>query len=721
MSGSTAPDNGELKFIAIDQRAYRYIRQFSIKSLYDACVELLTNCDDAYNRAGMVEHKAFYISYEASDGTISFTDNATGISGGAMSGCFLQAGAYSSTAETRGFFSRGAKDVSILGNVTFESIKDGLYSRCLLTSDAYGRMEVLDAEVTSDQRIALGIPENGTRVSIRLLEQFRIANYSEFCRNLSRLAVLRDIMSSNTNIVLFTASDSSGKFPAYIDSLMYEYPMGDLLLDMEFTVPGYPAATGRFVVNRSRKPIEQPLNDNQMEFAFLVKSNSSIHEVSTLQSRFRWHPYMNHLYGTLRCDYINELMYDIEKNGASIKNPMIIIDPSRGTGLNAQHPFTKALMNIPIKRLDLILQEMDSVISRSMVTIAEFSDIVKQLQLLGTDLFKEQQSSIQWKPNYKEQLIKTIQDDRQNFVSMERNFMPNLYEDDTDLNSARRRIRAERARVGPSDRGVVYIIKQNGEVLDIPVSNITALTGGATTPEALKGIYETIFSRIPQDEFVKNPYIYRLDEHGELAKMYVYQPGNVEDATGGERPVSKDVSKALKITFTGDINMRYRYDINYSGNATTIRININDPIIRQHLMPDTSSSTKEEEGKGEISLTSDVSQIAQHKGFIFLSELFIEIFARIMLHGDIQSNKISLVDSEDVIGCAHKLFYNYEKMVNTVQQPITELFKGHYNTGVRKNIEHIVAMAGDMAAPEDIADRLFNAMRFPASSASGSK
>ena len=37
-------------FIHFDQRAYKFIRHIAIKDIDDALVELITNCDDAYNR-----------------------------------------------------------------------------------------------------------------------------------------------------------------------------------------------------------------------------------------------------------------------------------------------------------------------------------------------------------------------------------------------------------------------------------------------------------------------------------------------------------------------------------------------------------------------------------------------------------------------------------------------------------------------------------------------
>ena len=60
---------------------------------------------------------------------ISVTDRAIGLTSEDAEKCFLTVGNYTSHETSRGFFSRGAKDVSNIGHVTFETIKDGLYSK----------------------------------------------------------------------------------------------------------------------------------------------------------------------------------------------------------------------------------------------------------------------------------------------------------------------------------------------------------------------------------------------------------------------------------------------------------------------------------------------------------------------------------------------------------------------------------------------------------------
>ena len=44
-------------FVKLDERVYKYIRQFTIKSVEDALVELITNSIDAYKKGNIEENK----------------------------------------------------------------------------------------------------------------------------------------------------------------------------------------------------------------------------------------------------------------------------------------------------------------------------------------------------------------------------------------------------------------------------------------------------------------------------------------------------------------------------------------------------------------------------------------------------------------------------------------------------------------------------------------
>ena len=105
-----------MSFINISERAYKYIRQFTIKNINDALVELITNATDAYNKTQYIERVIKINIYNES--RITVTDCAIGLTSDELSKAFLQVGNYTADDTSRGFFSRGAKDISALGNMT---------------------------------------------------------------------------------------------------------------------------------------------------------------------------------------------------------------------------------------------------------------------------------------------------------------------------------------------------------------------------------------------------------------------------------------------------------------------------------------------------------------------------------------------------------------------------------------------------------------------------
>jgi hypothetical protein len=80
-------------------------------------------------------------------------------------------------------------------------------------------------------------------------------------------------------------------------------------------------------------------------------------------------------------------MLDIEENHNS-KNPHPIVDPSRINGLSRKHPFTKALLSIPIKRLIVVLDDIENELSEDN-NIPDLSDILDELKSMGDEIFKD--------------------------------------------------------------------------------------------------------------------------------------------------------------------------------------------------------------------------------------------------------------------------------------------------------------------------------------------
>ena len=78
----------DLKFIDLSERMYKYTRTFSIKSIEDAMVELITNCIDAYNSSNIINNRQIFIECYLSDGIIKVRDYASGLDGNKICECF---------------------------------------------------------------------------------------------------------------------------------------------------------------------------------------------------------------------------------------------------------------------------------------------------------------------------------------------------------------------------------------------------------------------------------------------------------------------------------------------------------------------------------------------------------------------------------------------------------------------------------------------------------
>ena len=95
------------------------------------------------------------------------------------------------------------------------------------------------------------------------------------------------------------------------------------------------------------------------DWGIIITSGKIIHDITVINEQFKFNPYIKSLCGIINCNYINTLLIDFDKNGPSKLNPFPVLDPSRISGLNLDHPIMKELLKIPQDRLDLVLQELE--------------------------------------------------------------------------------------------------------------------------------------------------------------------------------------------------------------------------------------------------------------------------------------------------------------------------------------------------------------------------
>jgi len=146
--------------------------QYAVRDIYDALVELITNCDDSYHR--MADKKGqilIEIEHKHKRKRVIVRDRAEGMTLGEMRIKIKKVGELTSAEGDRSFLGRGAKDCAVLGKVTFESIKDNKYHRYEVLPSMDFVPYSPSPRAAENIRKRLSIPRgNGTVVTIDALK-----------------------------------------------------------------------------------------------------------------------------------------------------------------------------------------------------------------------------------------------------------------------------------------------------------------------------------------------------------------------------------------------------------------------------------------------------------------------------------------------------------------------------------------------------------------------
>lgn len=360
MNTDRSNDEIQLNYLIIDPRAYKFIREQTMQNIADAFVELLTNCIDAYKQTTK-QYYEIKIVVDIKEKSIRVIDEAIGLTGEKMVQCFLRVGGLTAAVNSRGYFSRGAKDICALGDVTITAIKDELISKCFINTLGMGGMLISDVPVTQVERQTSQIPFNGLNFHVKLKESVELA--PERIPLIIYHYALRDIFSNKRNKISISIVNDGNIIKTI--PLIYQYPVAQKVIDMQYVVPGYDVPA-KFTLYKSKTPIQNQYevsDDKYMNFGIIIATSTAIHMNTTLYPQIRYHPYISYIYGRIECEYINDLVRQLDLSPDqynTILNPFSIIDPNRISGLNKNHPFTKALYKIPYERLQFILEKIES-------------------------------------------------------------------------------------------------------------------------------------------------------------------------------------------------------------------------------------------------------------------------------------------------------------------------------------------------------------------------
>jgi hypothetical protein len=663
----------EGSFISISERAYKYIRQFTIKNVTDALIEVITNCIDAYGKTSYLER---YIQIKLiGEKRIMVTDWALGLTASELTQCFLQVGNFTSDSSSRGFFSRGAKDISALGNVTFDAIKNGMYSQCYLDTDAYGYSTISDIPVTEEIRRKLNIPgeSNGLCLTLDLLRNFQGLDASRIYDTVCNLAVFRDINMDPRNKIILCKYDDDGN-QIFENRVSYTPPAGKEILDIEYTIPGYPNETARMVIFQADKPIPQPVEESCLEFGFLIRDDYTVYEINTIDSKYRWNPYINYLYGFITTTAIKKYLMDFDRNGASTENPYPIIDPSRLSGVNKVHPLIKGIYAIPLVRIDAILRELNNSVATKTVTIEDINELLGTLAELGLDIIKTNNVSVGFKPTYDANLAQAIKDDRANYVRYEKSHVVNgeYYARDVEIDDY---VRDQIINLYQSNTTDYFYLGPDKSLLQVQSRDIKA------------GPTRKIIDLLTQSEIdalKTNPYVYRLASNGKhVERLYIFQKGIIDDESAA--PNINIKNRQFSIQFINDLNLAERYVIDNT-NGVVINLNLNNPIIAKYL------TNKDIDSLDDL-ISLDV--LRSTNSLLFLETLVTDIFADLIMQSDVSNGKLKL-DGNDYDNSQKILSYR-NKIITRLEIPLDKIFgkyKGNVINTKKEAIDAKIASIG---------------------------
>ncbi|MDI6734686.1 MAG: hypothetical protein QME42_00575 [bacterium] len=336
--------------LEVTKRYYQLVGQSAIRDVYDALVELITNCDDSYHRMGKergrilveVEHR-----YKGSSKVI-IRDKAEGMTFDEMRQKVKKAGDLTSLKGDRGFMSRGLKECAALGKVTVESIKGDYYHKCEILQGMHKFVPYKSEKATTGIREQLSIQENGTAVTIENIN-VTVPRHDTLYEDLPWHYTLRDIVA--THKVLLNDMKEKSKKP-----LIYKDPVSKLVIDKKFEVTGYQDATAHFLLYKADERLKDPIDKRFRRTGILIKGKRAIHEVTLFSSEFENDPYAEYYFGRLISPFIDNLCDEWDerrKKGENHpeKNPSLLIDPHRKEGIRRDHPFTKALFQTPMEFL----------------------------------------------------------------------------------------------------------------------------------------------------------------------------------------------------------------------------------------------------------------------------------------------------------------------------------------------------------------------------------
>jgi hypothetical protein len=339
-----------------DRVALQQADQAIRKDVLRALVEIITNSNDSYSRlddsGGNASGEIIIdVWRKRNSSVIRVRDFAEGMDDARMD---VVVGTYGEATSglkedlhVRGMWGRGLKDAIFgLGYGYVISIRnETLYRSSLLLKEGVPTFELDEPiPVTEELRDRYGIPEgNGTVIEIVISrEDVKMPRFENLRNYLQRHFELRTIMASTSRMIILRNLTGADKVKEEYD-LSYKPPKGEKILDERFEIEGYPASAHLQLLRSNIQLSTRGEEGDYADAGLLVISGGTVIALSML--KFENDPYASFFYGSLRCDYLHDLL----------KNDEPVLTATRD-GINWSLPFARALKQAVEERIEPLVQ-----------------------------------------------------------------------------------------------------------------------------------------------------------------------------------------------------------------------------------------------------------------------------------------------------------------------------------------------------------------------------
>ena len=364
----------------------RYFRENSAQAgldLVQILPELITNADAAISAAGRSFGQIRVVFSEADEEfgkawkremrrlklparaawmhELRCVDNGVGATARLVDERLGRLGATPDSSGQRGLFGRGLREVWLAqGGGRIVGVRDDrvLESWFFPAEEGpFAFQTVRDEEIEEPERIALGIPGDGTCVFVPLGDQ--PPSPGRLRRMLADHVQLRPVLEDPARDVWLDVDDT-------LERVAFAPPEPDpdrpILLDTLVSLGD--GVDANVVVRRARTPFAPNVARALRRGGLLIRSGRAAHEATLV--RFENRPGAQFLYGEVRCDAIE----DVQRRALMAVQPEVVVRPDRG-GLSEHHPLVRRLLAKLGELLEPIVAEEERRAGTARIDVAQ--------------------------------------------------------------------------------------------------------------------------------------------------------------------------------------------------------------------------------------------------------------------------------------------------------------------------------------------------------------